>query len=91
MGSRRVGDQDLYEPALSPDGRFLAFTTLAGIFLRDLKSAHTVAVSDPGDSFEPVVSRGGRTVAYTHGQTIVVHGESATVISMPGWLCPSRL
>ncbi len=80
----RVDDQDLYEPALSPDGRFLAFTTLSGIFLRDLKTARTVPISDPGDSFEPVVSRGGSTVAYTHGQTIVVSGPNSTVISLPG-------
>src|SRR4051794_31393413 len=29
----RVAGADLYEPALSPDGRFLAFTTLTGIYL----------------------------------------------------------
>ncbi len=79
----------MYEPALSPDGRFLAFTALARaggkreshVFLRDLRRGTTVQVSAPGESWEPVVTDGGRAVAYTSGTRVVVQagGRSATI------------
>src|SRR4051794_32314665 len=71
---------DLYEPAISPDGRFLAFTALARsgarqsqVFLRDLKLGITTQVSGAGEAWEPVVAPGGRAVAYTSGARVVVH------------------
>jgi Tol biopolymer transport system component len=89
---------DLYEPALSPDGRFLAFTALARlsdagprqseVYLRDLRTGETVQVSDPtgGESWEPVVSAGGRHVAYTHGRRVIVRDlatGAAAVVAPP--------
>jgi Tol biopolymer transport system component len=89
---------DVYEPSLSPDGRFLAFTALARggdggprqseVYLRDLRAGTTVQVSDPtgGESWEPVVSAGGRVVAYTHGTRVIVRdleSGGAAVIAPP--------
>ncbi len=74
---RPVGvTSDLYEPALSPDGGFLAFTALTGagqstVYLRELRTGRTVPVSD-GEAWEPVVSAGGRSVAFTRGNRVVV-------------------
>ncbi len=62
---------DLYEPALSPDGDWLAFTALSGVYLRDLRTGRVVQVAD-GDAWEPVVSAGGRHVAFTRGTRVVV-------------------
>ncbi len=89
---------DLYEPSLSPDGRWLAFTALARlgaagprqseVYLRDLRTGTTVQVSDPtgGESWEPVVSTGGRVVAYTHGGHVIVRDLAtggAAVVTPP--------
>src|SRR4051794_19209293 len=76
---------DLYEPALSPDGRYLAFTAVAGVFLRDLATGETTQVAD-GDAWEPVVSRGGARVAFTRGNRVVVRDVATgaeTVIAPP--------
>ncbi len=87
---------DLYEPALSPDGRWLAFTALARlaasgpgqseVYLHDLRTGATVQVSEAtgGESWEPVVSAGGRVVAYTHGRHVIVRtlaSGRATVVA----------
>jgi Tol biopolymer transport system component len=88
---------DLYEPALSPDGRFLVFTALAreasgtrqsDVYLRDLRTGRTVRVSDGagGESWEPVVSAGGLRVAFTHGTRVVVKDlatGAATTVAPP--------
>ena len=83
---------DVYEPALSPDGQFLAFTALARgargereshVFLRDLKHGSTVQVSGAGESWEPVVSQGGRAVAYTAGTRVVVSSSGRSVKIAP--------
>jgi Tol biopolymer transport system component len=88
---------DLYEPALSPDGRYLAFTAMARVasgarqsevFLRDLRTGRTVAVSEGrgGEAWEPVVSAGGRHVAFTRGARVVVKDlatGASTVVAPP--------
>ena len=76
---------DLYEPSLSPDGHFLAFTAETGVFVRDLATGLTTRLSD-GDAWEPVVSRGGTRVAFTRGPRVIVRdvGSGAeTVVSPP--------
>jgi len=69
-------DRDAYEPAVSADGRTIAFTSRAGnlgragrtstIFVRDLPTATTTPVSTgvAGDAFQPAVSADGRFVAF---------------------------
>ena len=81
---------DLYEPAISPDGKFLAFTALARegarqsqVFLRDLDLGITTRVSDAGEAWEPVVAPGGRAVAYTSGTRVVVHSAAGTTEIAP--------
>jgi Tol biopolymer transport system component len=76
---------DLYEPALSPDGRYLAFTAETGVFVRDLSTGLTKRLSD-GDAWEPVVSRGGTRVAFTRGTRVVVRDVASgveTVVAPP--------
>jgi Tol biopolymer transport system component len=62
--------------AISPDGRFVAFTSQApslgaargslGLFLRDLQAGTTIRVPTPsGVPLDPVVAAGGVAVAYT--------------------------
>jgi Tol biopolymer transport system component/plastocyanin len=64
------------DPAISPDGRFVAFTSTAaalgaapgraGLFVRDLRAGGTTRVPTGAASvLDPVVSRGGRVVAFT--------------------------
>jgi Tol biopolymer transport system component len=62
---------DLYEPALSADGRFLAFTAVDGVFLRDLDTQETAKLAD-GDAWDPVVSARGERVAFTRGTRVIV-------------------
>ena len=69
-------DRDAYEPAVSADGRVIAFTSRAGnlgrpgrtstIFVRDLRTATTTPVSTgvAGDAFQPAISADGRHVAF---------------------------
>ncbi len=62
--------------AISPDGRFVAFTSQApnlggpsgalSLFLRDLDAGRTVRIPTPGGrALDPVVSRDGTAVAFT--------------------------
>ena len=65
--------------AISPDGRWVAFTTEeAGrmrLRLHDLATRKTITVPTGGDRvLDPVVSRGGRAIAYTS-----LHGDAAQV------------
>jgi Tol biopolymer transport system component len=62
---------DLYEPALSADGRFLAFTSVDGVFLRNLDTQETAKLAD-GDAWDPVVSARGERVAFTRGTRVIV-------------------
>jgi Tol biopolymer transport system component/plastocyanin len=71
----------IYEPRLSADGRFVAFTavtspatggsgrTASRVVLRDLRTHTATTVSDgaPGFASDPTVSADGRLVAFTAG------------------------
>jgi plastocyanin len=71
----------IYEPRVSGDGRFVAFTavtsriaggpgaTTSRVLLRDLRARVTTPISDgvPGFASEPAVSGDGRLVAFTAG------------------------
>lgn len=84
LRSEHIGD-DIYEPALSADGRYLVFTGAGSqVFLRDLRRGTTRAVSSGGEAWEPVVSRGGRVVAFTQGTKIVVSGARTAQIELAG-------
>lgn len=84
LRSEHIGD-DIYEPALSADGRYLVFTGAGSqVFLRDLRRGTTRAVSSGGEAWEPVVSRGGRVVAFTQGAKIVVAGARTAQIELAG-------
>jgi Tol biopolymer transport system component/plastocyanin len=74
----------IYEPRMSADGRFVAFTavtsrtdgrpgaTTSRVMLRDLSSKVTTPISDgtPGFASEPAVSGDGRLVAFTAGTRV---------------------
>ncbi len=71
-----IADGYSADPAISRDGRFVAFSSAAGnlaggragsrIFVRDLRSGRTTAVSHPGRfALKPSISADGRLVAYT--------------------------
>lgn len=81
--SGALGNDSSWEPSISPDGRYVAFSSLAtnlvpgdtfgheDIFLHDRKLATTIRVSVSSTGAEansscrdPVVSEGGRFVAY---------------------------
>jgi Tol biopolymer transport system component len=66
----RIGT-DIYEPALSADGRFLAYASVDGVFLHSLERGRAVQISD-GDAWAPVVSADGSRVAFTRGRRVVV-------------------
>jgi Tol biopolymer transport system component len=71
----------IYEPRVSADGRFVAFTavtsrtsggagaTASRVLLRDLRAKVTTPISNgvPGFASEPAVSGNGRLVAFTAG------------------------
>jgi Tol biopolymer transport system component len=88
-GLRRVGGRrssfDADDVTWSPDGRFLAYTGGSSrIFVRDLRRGVTRKVSGGGEAWEPVISRGGRTVAFTTAHGIDVLGVYGGQISLPG-------
>jgi Tol biopolymer transport system component/plastocyanin len=71
-----IADDYSADPAISRDGRFVAFSSAAGnlaggragsrIFVRDLRTGRTTAVSNPGRfALKPSISADGRMVAYT--------------------------
>jgi Tol biopolymer transport system component len=82
--ARRGTVTSIYEPRLSADGRFVAFTavttradggpgeTASSVVLRDL-AAHTsttVSAGVPGFASDPTVSADGRRVAFTAGAAV---------------------
>src|SRR3954453_12681533 len=77
------------DPAISPDGRFVAFTSeatnlgaapgRAGLFIRDLRAERTRGgPTGRARVLDPVASRGARVVAFT-----AMHGASAQVSAWP--------
>ena len=75
-GRRPPADGPSADGAISPDGRFVAFTSQAsslgvargslGLFLRDLEAGTTIRVPvTSGVPLDPVVAGGGVAVAYT--------------------------
>ena len=73
-----IADDYSADPAISRDGRYVAFSSAAGnlarggasagsrIFVRDLRTGRTTAVSNPrGFALKPSISADGRVVAYT--------------------------
>ncbi len=74
--------------AISPDGRFVAFTAQAHgglrLYLRDLDGGRTVRITASGLPLDPVVSQGGDAVAFTldrgaRSQVAVWHAATRTV------------
>jgi Tol biopolymer transport system component len=63
----RARDGFAADPAISPDGRWVAYTANhSRLLLRDLVERRTLRVPTGGALvLDPVLSRGGRTVAYT--------------------------
>ena len=87
--ARRVG-RDIYEPALSPDGRYLAYTGGSDVFLRDLRTGVTRRVSDGREAWEPVVARDGAAVAYSSGDDVFVRDlRTGTTATVPNAFEPS--
>jgi len=75
------------DPSISPDGRWVAFTSDAanlgashrhpGLFLHDLKAGRTVRISTGADNvLDPVVSRGAKVVAFT-----LMNGTTGRVVA----------
>lgn len=83
----RPADGFSADPAISPDGRFVAFTSNdprlgvgpgeIGLFLRDLARGRTRRIAAGGARpLDPVLARGGRIVAFT-----AVRGRTAQVLA----------
>jgi Tol biopolymer transport system component len=71
------------QPAVSADGRFVAFSRGARVYVRDMTGGTTTAVGDAGRgaAFEPVISADGTRVAYTStrsGRSRVLLSDRAT-------------
>ena len=72
-------DDDAYEPSISDDGRYVAFTSAAGnlgadghrsrIWVRDVQSDRVEQISGKGFAFDPSISADGRFVAYAERPT----------------------
>jgi Tol biopolymer transport system component len=75
------------DPSISPDGRWVAFTSdaanlgavrrHAGLFLRDLKTGRTLRIATGSENvLDPVVSRGAKVIAYT-----LMNGTTGRVVA----------
>jgi Tol biopolymer transport system component/plastocyanin len=82
-----IGDGFSADPAISPDGRFVAFTSdapnlgaaggRAGLFVRDLRDGRTRQVpTGTARVLDPIASRSARVVAFT-----AMQGATAQVIA----------
>ena len=82
-----IGDGFSADPAISPDGRFVAFTSdapnlgaargRAGLFVRDLRDGRTRQVpTGTARVLDPVASRSARVVAFT-----AMQGATAQIIA----------
>jgi Tol biopolymer transport system component len=89
-GKASRAGRNIYEPALSPDGRYLAFTGGTDVFLRDLRTGATQRISDGREAWEPVVARGGAAVAYSSGDDVIVRDlRSGATARVPDAFEPS--
>jgi Tol biopolymer transport system component len=80
-------DDDAYEPSISADGRYVAFTSAAGnlgaaghrsrVWVRDLRLGTTELVSGRGFAFDPAISADGRYVAWSARPTDAAGRASA--------------
>jgi alpha-tubulin suppressor-like RCC1 family protein len=82
-GADSTGLEESYSPAISGNGRYVAFTTASrltpdagawGIYVRDLKDNKTIWITDGSD---PVLSWDGRYIAYGQGHDIHVFDRDA--------------
>jgi len=86
-----IADAYSADPAISRDGRYVAFSSSAGnlagrhrggtrVYVRDLKTRRTTAVSDPrGFALKPSISADGSVVAYTSirgGRSLVYYRDA---------------
>ncbi len=90
----RPPNEGSYEPRISADGRFVAFTSsvdnlvpgdtngVADVFVRDVKAKRTVLVSDTGipETAGPSISDNGRFVAFLSWAKSPVTGFYVTVL-----------
>ena len=62
-----VGSGSAAQPAVSADGRFIAYSSGARVFVRDVSAGTTTVVSNTarGSAFEPAISADGARVAFT--------------------------
>jgi Tol biopolymer transport system component len=78
--AQEPADADAHEPAVSHDGRLVAFTSSAGnlgggsrgvtrLYLRDLAAGTTRALTRDGTAFDPAISPDGRWIAFAHRAT----------------------
>ncbi len=88
----REANGDSYHPAISGDGRYVAFASRAGnlvandaggwdVFVHDRRTGRTEQVSEaspgrPGDGNFPAISADGRYVAFTSGADNLVKGDT---------------
>ena len=93
-----IADDYSADPAISRDGRYVAFSSAAGnlaggaagsrIFVRDLRSGRTTAVSTPRRfALKPSISADGRVVAYT----AIREGQSRVYVRDARGRGPERL
>ena len=71
------------QPAVSSDGRFVAFSSGVRVYVRDMQTGTTTAISNAagGSEFEPAISADGARVAYTStraGHSRVLFHDRAT-------------
>ena len=91
------GDDDSYEPAISADGRYVAFTSEASdlvatdpspssdIFVWDRVTGVTIAISDGNSPKNPAISADGRYVAYESWDSELAPDDTPGIIDVFVW------
>lgn len=87
----RQGNGDSYRPAISADGRVVAFNSLASnlvdddydsssdVFVKDLTTGEITMI---GSGFQPSISRDGRYVAFWGGSSVFVHDRETSTTTL---------